>query len=304
MIEAQTTKRRRGSYLPGKGVFMKKAVSLGAMIVAGLMLSSSVALAAPDQSAGRVDAAARNMQKFLGSTTSSLAAMDPDLAAMRDRLLYGEIMDHGTLSDKQRMLVTLVVLIAGQTLDDFKTQVNAALRVGAAPVEIREALYQCAPYIGFPRTEAAVKLMNEVFAEHKIALPLEKQSTVTEQTRYADGLAVQKSIFGEGIDKMHQTATEDQKAVVQNYLSAFCFGDIYTRKGLDLKTRELLTFSIISAFGGCDSQVRSHVQGNIAVGNTRENLIDALAQSLPYMGFPRTLNALACVNAVAPAAGK
>ncbi len=178
---------------------MKKAVSLGAMIVAGLMLSSSVALAASDQSAGRVDAAARNMQKFLGSTTSSLAATDPDLAAMRDRLLYGEIMDHGTLSDKQRMLVTLVV---------------------------------------------------------------------------------------------------------QNYLSAFCFGDIYTRKGLDLKTRELLTFSIISAFGGCDSQVRSHVQGNIAVGNTRENLIDALAQSLPYMGFPRTLNALACVNAVAPAAGK
>ena len=198
---------------------MKKAVSLGAMIVAGLMLSSSVALAAPDQSAGRVDATARNMQKFLGSTTSSLAATDPDLAAMRDRLLYGEIMDHGTLSDKQRMLVTLVVLTAGQTLDDFKTQVNAALRVGATPVEIRESLYQCAPYIGFPRTEAAVKLMNEVFAEHKIALPLEKQSTVTEQTRYADGLAVQKSIFGEGIDKMHEAATEDQKAVVQNYLS-------------------------------------------------------------------------------------
>ena len=157
---------------------MKKAVSLGAMIVAGLMLSSSVALAAPDQSAGRVDATARNMQKFLGSTTSSLAATDPDLAAMRDRLPYGEIMDHGTLNDKQRMLVTLVVLTAGQTLDDFKTQVNAALRVGAAPVEIREALYQCAPYIGFPRTEAAVKLMNEVFAEHKFALPLEKQSTV------------------------------------------------------------------------------------------------------------------------------
>lgn len=46
--------------------------------------------------------------------------------------------------------------------------------------------------------------------------------------------------------------------------------------------------------------MRSHVQGNAAVGNSKENLIDALACSLPYIGFPRTLNALACVNAVLP----
>lgn len=286
---------------------MKKLCTLGAMLITGMtMLSSSMAFAAAEGSGGRAAAAARNMQKFLGSETSSLSTTDPDFAAMRDRLIYGEITDHGTLNDRQRALITLVVLTAGQTMDDFKTHVNAALRVGASPVEIREAVYQCAPYIGFPRAESALKLVNEVFAEHRIALPLEKQSTVIEESRYADGLAVQKSIFGDGIDKMHQAASEDQKDIVQNYLSAFCFGDIYTRKGLDLKMRELLTFSIISAFGGCESQVRSHVQGNLAVGNSRENLIDALAQSLPYMGFPRTLNALACVNAVVPpkAAGK
>ena len=67
-----------------------------------------------------------------------------------------------------------------------------------------------------------------------------------------------------------------------------------------MPTRELLTFSILSALGGCESQVKAHVQGNANVGNSKENLIDALAQSLPYIGFPRTLNALACVNAVLP----
>ncbi len=265
------------------------------------MLSSSAALAASEGVVDRRASAAKNMQKFLGTEASALANTDPEFAAMRDRLLYGEIADRGTLSDAQRELVTLVVLIAGQTLDDFKTHVHAALRVGATPVEIREAVYQCAPYVGFPRAESALRLANEVFVQQGIALPLENQGTVTEETRYADGLAVQKSIFGEAIDTMHETSPEDQKPIVQNYLSAYCFGDIYTRKGLDLKMRELLTFSVISAFGGCDSQVRSHVQGNLAVGNTRENLIDALAQSLPYIGFPRTLNALACVNAVAPA---
>ncbi len=289
--------------LPGKGVLMKKVGALGTMLLAGMtMFSSSVALAASEEAPDRRAAAARNMQKFLGTETSSLSSTDPEFAAMRDRLLYGEIADHGTLSDAQRELVTLVVLVAGQTLDDFKTHVAAALRVGASPVEIREAVYQCAPYVGFSRAETALHLMNEVFTQQGIALPLEAQGTVTEQTRYADGLAVQKSIFGEAIDTMHENSPEDQKAIVQNYLSSWCFGDIYTRKGLDLKMRELLTFSVISAFGGCDAQVRSHVQGNLAVGNTRENLIDALAQSLPYIGFPRTLNALACVNAVAPAA--
>lgn len=272
--------------------------------VCGVLLVSTVAFAAPqagrDNPAGRAAAAERNMQKFWGSTESSLSTTDPDFAAMRDRLIYGEITDHGTLNDKQRALITLVVLTSGQTLEDLKTHVDAALRVGVTPVEIKEAMYQCAPYIGFPKTEAALKIVNEAFRAKNIPLPVESQSTVTESSRYADGLRVQKSIFGDGIDKMHQTAPANQLPIVQNYLSAFCFGDVYTRKGLDLKTREILTFSIISALGGCDSQVRSHVQGNAAVGNSKENLIDALAQSLPYIGFPRTLNALACVNAVIP----
>ena len=272
--------------------------------VCGVLLVSTAAFAAPqagrDNPADRAAAAERNMQKFWESTESSLSTTDPDFAAMRDRLIYGEIADHGTLNDKQRTLITLVVLTSGQTLEDLKAHVDAALRVGATPVEIKEAMYQCAPYIGFPKTEAALKIVNETFRAKNIPLPVESQSTVTESSRYADGLRVQKSIFGDGIDKMHQTAPANQLPIVQNYLSAFCFGDVYTRKGLDLKTREILTFSIISALGGCDSQVRSHVQGNAAVGNSKENLIDALAQSLPYIGFPRTLNALACVNAVIP----
>lgn len=282
---------------------------LGVFSVAcGMFLTPAVAFAAPQNGknapSDRTAAAERNMQTLLGGTESPLSITDPDFAAMRDRLVYGEIADHGTLNNKQRALITLVVLTSGQTLEDFKTHVDAALRVGATPVEIKEAMYQCAPYIGFPKTEAALQMVNEAFRARNIPLPLESQSTVTEATRYAEGLKVQKAIFGDAIDKMHRTAPANQLPIVRNYLSAFCFGDVYTRKGLDLKTRELLTFSIITALGGCDSQVRAHVQGNAAVGNTKENLIDALTQSLPYIGFPRTLNALACVNAVIPEPGQ
>ena len=223
---------------------------------------------------------------------------------MRDRLLYGEIAGRGGLDAKRREFVTLAVLTAMQTLDGIRTHTDAALRAGASPAEIKEVLYQCAPYVGFPKTEAALRLINKALTEYGLALPPESRATVTEDTRFAAGLAVQKSIFGAAIDAMHQNAPEYQKPVLVDYLSAFCFGDIYTRTGLDLKTRELLTFSVLSALGGCESQVRSHVQGNISVGNSKRDLIDVLAQSLPYIGFPRTLNALDCVNAVLPEDGR
>ena len=240
----------------------------------------------------------KNRQKFLGKLQYPLAKTDVDFINIKERILYGEIVDQGTLNDHQRMLITLVVLTTNQTLDEIKMQTEAALRVGLSPVEIKEALYQCAPYIGFPRTESAICLVNETFVAHGISLPMESQVTGVEENRFQDGLAAQKTIFGDSINQMHTATPEGQKDIIVNYLSAFCFGDFYTRKGLDLKTRELLTFAIVSALGGCEAQVKAHVQGNANMGNTKQNLVDALAQMLPYIGFPRILNALSCINAV------
>lgn len=224
-----------------------------------------------------------------------IARTDPELAAMRRRLVPA---GSGGLDDRQRHLVVLAALTALCDADGLKSRAEAALADGVSPVEIREALYQCAPYAGFPLTERALGSVNGVFAAHGLSLPLEPQATVNEESRFRDGLAVQKRIFGDAIDAMHAAAPEDQKTLVVEHLSAFCFGDVYTRRGLDLRTRELLTFAVISALGGCDAQVKSHVQGNANVGNDRRQLVEVLELLLPLMGFPRTLNALSCVNAV------
>ncbi len=218
---------------------------------------------------------------------------------MLNRFIFGEVFYQGDLSDKMRELITIVVLTTNQTLDQLQAHVFAALNIGVSPVEIKEAIYQCVPYLGFPKTLNATNKVNEVFKAGNISLPVESQKTVSEETRFNDGLKVQKSIFGEIIDKMHEMAPENQKHI-QNYLSAFCFGDIYTRGTLDLKTRELLTLCILSALGGCESQVKSHVHGNLSVGNDKDTMLTAITQCLPYMGFPRTLNALACINEIIP----
>jgi 4-carboxymuconolactone decarboxylase len=226
-----------------------------------------------------------------------LTENDPDLQEMLNRFIFGEIFYQGNLTDKMRELITLVVLTTNQNLEQLKAHVWAAINIGVSPVEIKEAVYQCAPYLGFPKTLNAIQQVNEVFKTGNISLPVKSKKQVTEQTRFDEGLKVQKSIFGDIIDQMHQNAPDNQKHI-QNYLSAFCFGDIYTRSGLDLKTRELLTLCILSALGGCESQVKSHVFGNYNVGNDKNTLLEAVTQCLPYMGFPRTLNAIACINEV------
>lgn len=251
-----------------------------------------------DRKTNRVEVAEAEKERWFGATSHDFGWTDPDFAEMHDRLLYGEICPNGTLNDRQKVLVTVVALTTISLLDDFPGLVRAGLRLGVKPVEIREAIYQCAPYVGFDRARAALKVANWVFEDSKISLPLQKASTVTEESRFADGLKVQKEIFGEGIDRMHETAREGQREIIVNYLSAFCFGDLYTRQELDLKDRELLTFCVLACLGGCEPQVKAHVQGNANVGNSKQLLVDALAQLLPRIGFPRTLNALACVNEV------
>ena len=247
----------------------------------------------------RVELSKKKFEELFGKHTGPLAETDPDVQEMLNRYIFGEVFYHGYLTDKLRELITLVVLTTNQTLEQLKAHILAALNVGVSPVEIKEAVYQCAPYLGFPKTLNAIQQVNEVFQTGNISLPVESQKQVTEEIRFDEGLKVQKSIFGEVIDQMHQNAPENQKHI-QNYVSSFCFGDIYTRSGLDLKTRELLTLCILSALGGCESQVKSHVFGNLNVGNDKNTLLEAITQCLPYMGFPRTLNAIACINEVVP----
>jgi 4-carboxymuconolactone decarboxylase len=133
-----------------------------------------------------------------------------------------------------------------------------------------------------------------------VSLPLAGPSTTTPETRFEKGVAAQRTIFGEAIDKMRQQAPNDQLHI-QDFLAANCFGDYYTRNGIDLKTRELLTFAMLISLGGCEPQVKGHVTGNLKLGNDRARLIDVVTQLLPYIGYPRTLNALRAIDEVVPA---
>ena len=98
---------------------------------------------------------------------------------------------------------------------------------------------------------------------------------------------------------MYEQSPESQ-IHIQRFLSANCFGDYQTRTGLDVNTRELLTFSMLLSLGGCEPQLKGHIQGNINVGNDKRFLLAVVTQLLPFIGYPKALNAIACLNEILP----
>nr|WP_242004601.1 carboxymuconolactone decarboxylase family protein [Brachyspira aalborgi] len=240
---------------------------------------------------------AKEKYKELLNRDFAVSKEDEDLQNIFNNFVYGEVYNHGNLEPKLRELITLVSLTASDGNNMIAEHVEVALNVGASAIEIKEALYQCAPYVGFPRVFTVLEEANKIFKYKNIKLPLPSQATVSDNTRFEKGLEIQTNTFGQRILDAHANAPENLKHI-QNYLSAMCFGDFYTREGLDLKTRELLTFIMLISLGGAEPQATSHAKANISMGNDKDILIEAVTQCIPYIGYPRTLNAITIINGI------
>lgn len=76
------------------------------------------------------------------------------------------------------------------------------------------------------------------------------------------------------------------------YVVEFGFGDIYSRDGLSLPQRQLVTLASLTTLGGCEPQLEVHINAALNVGLTPNEIVEAIMQCIPYTGFPRVLNAV------------
>lgn len=242
----------------------------------------------------RVERTEATMQELFHQPAVTTEGTDPEFMRILQRFIFGDVCHTGSLDNRIRELVTVTVLATLNTLPQLKAHTQAALNVGCTPIEIREAIYQCAPFIGFPKALNAIAAMDEAFEQNGISLPLESAETVTEDNRYEAGLALQAPVYGNEIKDRYTWLPGEFAEAVPRYLTELGFADFMTRKGMDGKTRELLTVVILAAMGGAEVQVRSHVEGALKVGNTKEEIVCALVHAMPYMGVPRLFNALNC----------
>lgn len=248
--------------------------------------------------------ARKTHEQLFPGHVSTLAVTDPELIDVFDNFAFDEALRDSALDVRTRVMVQLAAMIACQALREYRVMLGAALAVGVTPVEIKEIVYQAVPYVGMAKVFDFLHATNEALVERGVVLPLPGQSMTTPQTRAETGLAVQKQIVGaEVVDRLYASGPADEQHI-QRFLSANCFGDHVARAGVDAPMRELLTFSMLAALGGCDPQVKGHVAANLNVGNGRARLIDVLNALLPFIGYPRTLNALRALDEVAPPPAK
>ncbi|WEB55424.1 carboxymuconolactone decarboxylase family protein [Bifidobacterium breve] len=248
-----------------------------------------------------ISPAAEQYHRMFFPNSELLRQDDPDMAQIIENFAFDEVPNEpgvNDLDDRTRYLAILATLLGSQSLTEFRGIVPAAMIAGLTPVEIKEATYQAVAYLGIARVYPFIAALNEVLRAQGVELPLPPQSTTTPETRREAGTQAQVDIFGEDMKDFYKSGPEETRHI-NRWLAANCFGDYYTRTGLNLKQREMITFCFLAAQGGCEPQLTSHARANMRIGNDCHFLIAVASQCMPYIGYPRTLNALRCIDEAA-----
>ena len=226
------------------------------------------------------EAAKQYHERMFPGYQSKFLETDPEFIERFDNFAFDEVVNSDDLDDRTRMMAILAALIGSQSIDEYRAML---------PV------YQAVAYLGIGRVFPFLHAVNEILTSRGVKLPLEGQATTTAENRMEAGEQVQIQIFGESMRGFAQSGPEESRHI-NRWLVDNCFGDYYTRKGLDARQREMITFCFLAAQGGCEPQLTSHAAANMRIGNDKAFLIKVISQCLPFIGYPRSLNALRCVN--------
>jgi len=125
-------------------------------------------------------------------------------------------------------------------------------------------------------------------------------TTSPDLDREAHGAAVMRQL---GLDPEQLIAgIEPLDPRFGHTLVEYCFGEIVGRPELDLRTRELATIAVLTALGGCQAQLETHLRAAVHLGIPRSEIVALLVHVTAYAGIPRVMNALASAKEVLPGA--
>ncbi len=239
----------------------------------------------------------KRVRKLFAGAESALGSTDPEFLEIITNFSQEEAVKANRLTEKEQVLCILSALLGCQGMGEFRNMLHAALNIGVEPVAVKEVIYQAAAYLGIGRTYDFLQAANEIMEQHGISLPLAPQGTTDEESRFEKGLAKQVELFGPDMAR-RQTEGPALRRNINRWLADNCFGDYYTRNGLNDQEREMITFCFLLAQGGCENQLRGHTAGNLGVGNDKDKLYAVVEQCMPYIGYPRSLNAMNIIDEV------
>jgi 4-carboxymuconolactone decarboxylase len=229
----------------------------------------------------------------------NLKDIAPDMARFIIEFPYGDVYSRPGLDMKYREIATVAALTAmGNAAPQLKTHIRASLNVGLKKEEIMECLIQMSLYAGFPASLNAIQAAKEVFQEGGAKFQ-PKMSKSDQSTRYERGSVLIGEVYGnpnaaENLEKGLADIAPD----MARFIMEFPYGDVYSRPGLDMKSRELATVAALTAMGNAKPQLKTHIRASLNVGLTEVAIKECIIQMALYAGFPASLNALQAAKEV------
>jgi len=217
----------------------------------------------------------------------------PDMARFIIEFPYGDVYSRPGLDMKSREIATVAALTAmGNAVPQLKTHIRASLNVGLKEEEILECIIQMALYAGFPASLNALQTAKEVFAE-KGQKHSPKMTKSEPATRYKRGSVLIGEVYGNpDAAKNLEKGLGDIAPDMARFIIEFPYGDVYSRPGLDMKSREIATVAALTAMGNAAPQLKTHIRASLNVGLNETEIKECIIQMCLYAGFPASLNAL------------
>lgn len=226
----------------------------------------------------------------------SLESVSPDLEKYIIEFSFGDIYSRDGTSLKQKEIAVVAALTAmGNAAPQLNVHINGALNVGCSVEEIVEVIIQMSSYSGFPSALNAINILKEVIKDRKIVFEAVKEDKNGDR-------------FSIGVERLSQLEKNQVQILKDNlddiapdmveYIIAYGYGDVYSRKNLSVKMRQIATIAALTAMGTAKPQLAFHIKAGLKVGLTKEEIIETIILMCVYAGFPAALNGISIAKEV------
>ena len=224
------------------------------------------------------------------AVVEGLKDIAPDLGKYIIEFSFGDIYSRKGTDLKQKEIAVVAALTAmGNASPQLKVHTQAALNVGCSPEELVEVMIQMAVYSGFPSAINGINTLKEVLKEENLKIKTAEEAE--EDDRFSYGAEWLSKLDENQLDVLRENFKDTALDLVK-FTVAFGYGDVFARKNLDPKMRQIATIAALTAIGTAQPQLAFHIKGGLNVGLTKEEIIETIMLMVVYSGFPSAINGI------------
>lgn len=224
---------------------------------------------------------------------NGLKDISPDLGRFIIEYSFGDVYSLDKLDNKSKEIVALSSLIAQRAIPEMKVHFNGALNTGNTINEVKEVILQMSGYVGFPKSICAMNTLREVLEERQNQGITDEKGEAIQTEYLSDRLAKGSEELALLDSKQEQILRENfdsfSPQLVQFTLE-YGYGEIYSRKGLDKKSRQIATIAALATLGNAPGQLKFHINAGLNIGLTADEIKEIMLLMTVYAGFPAAIN--------------